>query len=166
MDITILAPVTSVALAAENGQNFNKIQIFSNILSNHELKTSEMNQAPSKYGGVPSTPHNSRKIQPPRTRNHQNHRKGPMTPPPGFRTCTYGRSHSTDWTSGGRSPTRRGIGLHLELKQKRSSVNQKSAVKDRVGRVHIHLGPEAVLLLVAASLGNSTKLCPCFVVEC
>ena len=41
------------------------------------------------------------------------------------------------------------IGLHLELKQKGSLVNQKSAVKDRVGRVQIHLGPEAVLLLVA-----------------
>ena len=46
--IAILAPVTSVALTAENGQNFNKIHIFSNISSNHELKTSEMNQAPSK----------------------------------------------------------------------------------------------------------------------
>ena len=51
MDIAILAPVTSVALAAENGQNFNKIQIFSNISSNRELKTSEMNQAPQNRGG-------------------------------------------------------------------------------------------------------------------
>ena len=58
-----------MALAAENGQNFNKIQIFSNMSSNHELK---------------------RKIQPPRTRNHQNHRKGPWTPPPpGFRRYIY-----------------------------------------------------------------------------
>ena len=39
VDIAILAPVTSLALAAKNGQNFNKMQIFSNISSNHELKT-------------------------------------------------------------------------------------------------------------------------------
>ena len=48
VDIAISSPVTSLALAAENGQNFNKIQIFSNISANHELKTSEMNRAPSK----------------------------------------------------------------------------------------------------------------------
>ena len=50
-DIAILSPATSLAPAAKNGQNFKTIHIFSNISSNHELKTSEMNRAPSKWGG-------------------------------------------------------------------------------------------------------------------
>ena len=38
MVIAFLAPVTSMGLAAKNGQNVNEIEIFSDKSSNHELK--------------------------------------------------------------------------------------------------------------------------------
>ena len=41
-------PATSLAAAAENGQNFNQNQKGSNILSNGDLKPSEMKSPPSK----------------------------------------------------------------------------------------------------------------------
>ena len=57
--VAISSPASSLAAAAENGQNFNKNQKLSNMLSNGDLKCSEVNSPPSKWGAGahrPTTP--------------------------------------------------------------------------------------------------------------
>ena len=47
--VAILSPANNVTLAAEKGQKFNKIQNFTNILSNREPKRSKLKYPPYIY---------------------------------------------------------------------------------------------------------------------